>query len=62
MVYLPRQGIVISGDLVYVDRLLGVLPGSSVRNGQKAFRNLANYESLHRSNMNRAFVEFEKFE
>jgi glyoxylase-like metal-dependent hydrolase (beta-lactamase superfamily II) len=121
MVWLPKRGVVFSGDLVYVDRLLGVLPWSSVKNGQRAFhaletlqparivpghgrvcdlarakrdtgdyydflvnkvgaaakemesmsdvlnrhadlpafRHLENYESLHRGNMNRAFVEFE---
>ncbi len=32
MVYLPKRSIVFTGDLVYVDRLLGVLPGSSVQN------------------------------
>lgn len=37
-VWLPKHGVVFSGDLVYVDRLLGVMPTSSVRNGQKAFR------------------------
>lgn len=36
-VWLPKRGIVFTGDLVYVDRLLGVLPWSSVKNGQKAF-------------------------
>jgi glyoxylase-like metal-dependent hydrolase (beta-lactamase superfamily II) len=36
-VWLPKRGIVFSGDLIYVDRLLGVLPWSSVKNGQKAF-------------------------
>ncbi len=41
MAYLPKRGIVFSGDLVYVDRLMGILPGSSVRNGRKAFRALA---------------------
>ncbi len=41
MVHLPRRGIVFSGDLVYVDRLMGILPDSSVRNGQRAFRALA---------------------
>ena len=41
MVHLPQQGVVFGGDLVYVDRLLGVLPWSSVRNGQAAFRALA---------------------
>jgi len=41
LVHLPRHGIVFSGDLVYVDRLLGVLPGSSVKHGRQAFRALA---------------------
>lgn len=41
MVHLPRRGVVFAGDLVYVDRLLGVLPWSSVKNGQRAFRALA---------------------
>jgi glyoxylase-like metal-dependent hydrolase (beta-lactamase superfamily II) len=120
-VWLPKQRVLFSGDLVYVDRLLGVLPWSSVRNGRRAFqalaaleparivpghgrvcdlaqarretgdyydflvetigaaatemepmeevldrhaelpafRHLENYQSLHRANMNRAFVEFE---
>ncbi|MDQ1316225.1 MAG: Beta-lactamase [Pseudomonadota bacterium] len=40
-VWLPRHRVMFSGDLVYVDRLLGVLPGSSVKNGQQAFRALA---------------------
>ncbi|HSJ80584.1 MAG TPA: MBL fold metallo-hydrolase [Thiobacillus sp.] len=40
-VWLPRQRVVFSGDLVYVDRLLGVLPWSSVKNGQQAFKALA---------------------
>jgi glyoxylase-like metal-dependent hydrolase (beta-lactamase superfamily II) len=39
-VWLPKHGVVFSGDLVYVDRLLGVMPTSSVRNGQIAFRAL----------------------
>jgi glyoxylase-like metal-dependent hydrolase (beta-lactamase superfamily II) len=120
-VWLPKHRVVFSGDLVYVDRLLGVLPYSSVRNGRKAFhalealqpkriipghgrvcdlaqakretgdyydflaetvgtaanemepmdatldryadlpqfKHLENYDSLHRANMNRAFLEFE---
>ncbi|MEW6165914.1 MAG: MBL fold metallo-hydrolase [Pseudomonadota bacterium] len=41
MVHLPRRNIVFAGDLVYVDRLLGVMPASSVKNGQRAFRALA---------------------
>lgn len=40
-VVLPAKNIVFTGDLIYVDRLLGVLPWSSVRNGQRAFRALA---------------------
>jgi glyoxylase-like metal-dependent hydrolase (beta-lactamase superfamily II) len=120
-VWLPRHGVMFSGDLVFVDRLLGVLPWSSVKHSQKAFhamaalnpvhivpghgrvcglaqaqretgdyydflagkvgaaakemepmdatldryadlpefRHLQNYGDLHRSNMNRAFTEFE---
>jgi glyoxylase-like metal-dependent hydrolase (beta-lactamase superfamily II) len=120
-VWLPRRSVIFSGDLVFVDRMLGVLPWSSVKNGQKAFRALAelkpayivpghgrvcdlaqaqresgdyydflaekvgaaaremepmdatldryadlpefrqleNYDGLHRANMNRAFTEFE---
>lgn len=40
-VWLPKQRVMFSGDLVYVDRLLGVLPWSSVKNGQQAFHALA---------------------
>jgi glyoxylase-like metal-dependent hydrolase (beta-lactamase superfamily II) len=40
-VWLPKHGVIFSGDLVYVDRLLGVLPWSSVRSGQRAFHALA---------------------
>lgn len=40
-VWLPKHGVMFSGDLVYVDRLLGVLPWSSVGNGQRAFHRLA---------------------
>lgn len=36
-VWLPKRQVAFTGDLVYVDRLLGVLPGSSVNKGQKAF-------------------------
>ena len=39
-VWLPKRRVVFSGDLVYVDRLLGVLPYSGVRNGQKTFHAL----------------------
>lgn len=47
MVYLPKRGIVFTGDLVYVDRILGVLPGSSVQKGQQAFRRMAALEPAH---------------
>ena len=40
-IWLPKQRVVFSGDLVYVDRLLGVLPWSSVKSGQQAFKALA---------------------
>ncbi len=40
-VWLPKRGVLFSGDLVYVDRLLGVLPWSSVKHGQQAFHALA---------------------
>lgn len=40
-VWLPKHGVMFSGDLVYVDRLIGVLPWSSVRNSQRAFHALA---------------------
>lgn len=121
MIFMPKRSVVFTGDLVYVDRILGVLPWSSVTNGRKAFRALAalapahvvpghgrvcdlarakrdtgdyydfladkvgapakemepmdevlkrhadapafrhleNFDSLHRTNMNRAFTEFE---
>ncbi len=39
-VWLPKHGVAFSGDLIYVDRLLGVMPASSVHNGQQAFRAL----------------------
>ena len=41
MVFLPKHGVVFTGDLVYVDRILGVMPESSVAKGQKAFRAMA---------------------
>lgn len=44
LVWLPQQKIAFTGDLVYVDRILGVLPWSSVRNGQRAFHELAALE------------------
>jgi glyoxylase-like metal-dependent hydrolase (beta-lactamase superfamily II) len=46
-VWLPKQRVMFSGDLVYVDRLLGVLPWSSVKNGQLAFQALAALKPAH---------------
>ncbi|MCD8505474.1 MAG: MBL fold metallo-hydrolase [Burkholderiaceae bacterium] len=40
MIYLPTQSVVFTGDLVYVDRLLGVLPQSNVRAAARAFDQL----------------------
>jgi glyoxylase-like metal-dependent hydrolase (beta-lactamase superfamily II) len=40
-VWLPKQRVMFSGDLIFVDRLLGVLPWSNVKNSQKAFKALA---------------------
>ncbi|MBI1285938.1 MAG: MBL fold metallo-hydrolase [Thiobacillus sp.] len=37
MVWLPRQGVLFSGDLIYVDRMLGVLPWSRVGSWRSAF-------------------------
>lgn len=40
MIYLPGQSVIFTGDLVYVDRLLGVLPESNVRAAAAAFEQL----------------------
>lgn len=37
MVWLPKQRVVFTGDLVYVDRIFALLPWSSVKNGQQAY-------------------------
>jgi glyoxylase-like metal-dependent hydrolase (beta-lactamase superfamily II) len=47
MVVLPGRGVAFSGDLVYVDRILGVLPWSSVKKGQAAFRALEALQPKH---------------
>jgi glyoxylase-like metal-dependent hydrolase (beta-lactamase superfamily II) len=47
MVFLPKRSVVFTGDLVYVDRILGVMPWSSVANGQKAFRAMAALAPAH---------------
>jgi glyoxylase-like metal-dependent hydrolase (beta-lactamase superfamily II) len=46
-VFLPRRGVVFTGDLVYVDRILGVMPESSVAKGRKAFRAMAALAPAH---------------
>lgn len=47
MVFLPKHSVVFTGDLVYVDRILGVMPESSVAKGQKAFRAMASLAPAH---------------
>ncbi len=46
-VWLPGHSVLFSGDLVFVDRLLGVLPWSSVINSRKAFHALAELKPAH---------------
>jgi glyoxylase-like metal-dependent hydrolase (beta-lactamase superfamily II) len=46
-VWLPKRNVMFTGDLVYVDRILGVLPWSSVKNGQKAFHALEALNPKH---------------
>lgn len=46
-VWLPRYNVVFTGDLVYVDRLMGILPWSSVTAGQRAFRALEALNPRH---------------
>lgn len=40
LVWLPQQQVLYSGDLVYVDRLLGVLPGSDLLAWRDAFHRM----------------------
>ena len=40
MIYLPDASVMFTGDLVYVDRILGVLPQSNVRKAEAAFQRL----------------------
>ncbi len=46
MVWLPEHKIAVSGDLVFVDRILGVLESSSVRNAWAAWQALERLEPL----------------
>ena len=47
MIYFPDTAVIFAGDLVYVDRILGVLPQSNVRKAQAAFRRLMALNSKH---------------
>ena len=47
MVFLPKTKVVFGGDLVFVDRILGVLPFSSVRKGQQAFKTMVALAPAH---------------
>lgn len=44
VVWLPQQSVLFSGDLVYVDRMLGVLPFSSSRNWLASFAEMEKLE------------------
>lgn len=44
VVWLPQQGVLFSGDLVYVDRMLGVLPVSSTRDWLASFAEMEKLE------------------
>jgi glyoxylase-like metal-dependent hydrolase (beta-lactamase superfamily II) len=46
-VWLPKRKVMFTGDLVYVDRILGVLPWSSVKKGQQAFHALEALNPKH---------------
>jgi glyoxylase-like metal-dependent hydrolase (beta-lactamase superfamily II) len=37
-VWLPKHKVIFTGDLVFVDRMLGIPPSANIRNGQRAFR------------------------
>ena len=41
VVWLPEQEIVFTGDMVYVDRMLGILPYSNTVTWQRAFKQMA---------------------
>jgi glyoxylase-like metal-dependent hydrolase (beta-lactamase superfamily II) len=47
MIHFPGTSVVFAGDLVYVDRILGVLPQSNVRKAQAAFRHLMALNPKH---------------
>ncbi|MEN9835659.1 MAG: hypothetical protein RL011_1852 [Pseudomonadota bacterium] len=47
MIYFPDVSVTFTGDLVYVDRILGVLPQSNVRKAQAAFIRLVALAPKH---------------
>ncbi len=47
MAYLPESDVVYTGDLVYVDRLLGIHPWSNPQNGLQAFKRLEEIDPEH---------------
>ena len=47
MIHLPDLALTFTGDLVYVDRILGILPQSNVRKAQAAFKRLMALGSKH---------------
>jgi glyoxylase-like metal-dependent hydrolase (beta-lactamase superfamily II) len=47
MVHLPKAAVNFTGDLVYVDRLMGVLPQSNVRKAHQAFERLRALSPAH---------------
>lgn len=47
MIHLPQASVIFSGDLVYVDRVLGVLPQSNIRKAQVAFNRLVALNPEH---------------
>jgi glyoxylase-like metal-dependent hydrolase (beta-lactamase superfamily II) len=47
LIHLPQHSVTFTGDLVYVDRLLSVLPQSNVRRAQAAFERLRVLQPQH---------------
>lgn len=47
VVWLPEQETIFTGDMVYVDRMLGIHPWSDVLSWQKAFHEMEKLEAVH---------------
>ncbi|MFO7582816.1 MBL fold metallo-hydrolase [Guyparkeria sp.] len=47
MAYLPAADVVFTGDLIYVDRMLGIHPWSNPQNGLEAFARLEAIDPAH---------------